>query len=384
MQLKRPTLLLDREKCLANIHFMAEKASRHNVEFRPHFKTHQSAEIGRWFKDFGVSRITVSSVTMAEYFAGNGWNDITIAFPVNLAEVDEINALARKINLNVLVENPEAVEALAGILQSQVGVFIKVDAGYHRTGIDVERRDKILDLIHLIGNKRHLTFKGLIAHNGHTYHQTVQEEANTFTPFQYMEKTQEAILSVHNQCLTKLLKLKNILSEQGIHAVLSVGDTPALSLTENFAGIDEIRPGNFVFYDLMQQKLGVCSNDQIAVALACPIVAIHPERLEVVIYGGAVHLSKDFITGDSGNPVYGEVVWLNENGWSAPIKNTYVKSLSQEHGIIKTTQEFIHQFRPGMFVGILPIHSCLTNSYMPWMQTLNGQIIRTMDLYPEP
>ncbi len=76
---------------------MAQKAKAHNLIFRPHFKTHQSAEIGNWFKDEGVNKITVSSVQMAEYFAESGWKDILIAFPVNIRETEQINRLASKI-----------------------------------------------------------------------------------------------------------------------------------------------------------------------------------------------------------------------------------------------------------------------------------------------
>ena len=91
---------------------MAAKAQRHKLKFRPHFKTHQSATIGNWFRDAGVKAITVSSVSMAWYFADNGWDDITIAFPVNVLEISEINSLAARINLNVLVENVAALNIL--------------------------------------------------------------------------------------------------------------------------------------------------------------------------------------------------------------------------------------------------------------------------------
>jgi len=67
--IQKPTLVLDKERCLRNIRKMAEKANKHNLHFRPHFKTHQSIEIGRWFRDFGVKAITVSSVEMAQYLA---------------------------------------------------------------------------------------------------------------------------------------------------------------------------------------------------------------------------------------------------------------------------------------------------------------------------
>lgn len=91
-----PTLLLNQEKCLRNIQFMAQKAQRQNVLFRPHFKTHQSKMVGSWFKDFGVDKIAVSSLQMASYFADE-WDDITIAFPANIRQIDLINKLAKRL-----------------------------------------------------------------------------------------------------------------------------------------------------------------------------------------------------------------------------------------------------------------------------------------------
>ncbi len=73
MRYIRPTLLIDKRKCISNIEFMASKATRHNLFFRPHFKTHNSITVGNWFKEFGVSGITVSSVEMAQYFIKAGW-----------------------------------------------------------------------------------------------------------------------------------------------------------------------------------------------------------------------------------------------------------------------------------------------------------------------
>ncbi|MDD4646297.1 MAG: alanine racemase, partial [Bacteroidales bacterium] len=73
---------------------MAAKASRSGVIFRPHFKTHQSLTIGRWFREAGTRYITESSLVAAGYFASDGWNDITVAIPVNLREIDQINRLA--------------------------------------------------------------------------------------------------------------------------------------------------------------------------------------------------------------------------------------------------------------------------------------------------
>ncbi|MBU0765547.1 MAG: alanine racemase, partial [Bacteroidetes bacterium] len=142
-----PALLLDKQKCLRNISRMAEKARRNNLIFRPHFKTHQSALIGEWFREAGISAITVSSLWMAEYFAGHGWNDITVAFPVNVREADRINRLSKRISVNLVVDSAIAVQMLDCRLDRPVNAFVKIDAGYGRAGLpsdDLESLDILM------------------------------------------------------------------------------------------------------------------------------------------------------------------------------------------------------------------------------------------------
>ena len=123
---------------------MADKANASGVIFRPHFKTHQSAEVGEWFRDYGVNAITVSSLSMAREFAKHAWDDITIAFPVNLRELDEYKKLAKDINLNLLVDAEEVVETLAVEMDTRLGIFIDIDTGYGRSGIHHSEIVKIL------------------------------------------------------------------------------------------------------------------------------------------------------------------------------------------------------------------------------------------------
>jgi D-serine deaminase-like pyridoxal phosphate-dependent protein len=125
---------------------MAAKARRSGVRFRPHFKTHQSAVVGGWFRDFDVNAITVSSVDMACYFARHGWNDITVAFSANIREIDRINDLATKVRLSLLVESSETVAALKKTLTTSVGVWIKIDVGSRRTGISWDDSDRVTEL----------------------------------------------------------------------------------------------------------------------------------------------------------------------------------------------------------------------------------------------
>jgi D-serine deaminase-like pyridoxal phosphate-dependent protein len=131
-----------------------------------------------------------------------------------------------------------------------------------------------------------------------------------------------------------------------------------------------------VFYDVQQYLIIACDVHQISAALAVPVVAKHPERNELVVYGGAVHLSKDSFN-DKGITGYGLVTFPTHNGWSRPVPGAYVSRLSQEHGIIHF-ENGIDKINIGDILCILPPHICLTVSLMRNYLTLEGKIINTM------
>lgn len=339
----KPTILIDKSKALNNIRKMKSKTDEKGLILRPHFKTHQSAEVGKWFKEEGVDKATVSSVEMAEYFVKNGWKDLTIAFPVNIREIAAINKIAKKTTLNLLIESRETAIFLDEKIKSNVGIFIKINVGYNRAGISPDEFHYIADLVLFLQETKRLKFKGLLTHAGHTYN------CHSF----------EEIEDIHYDQLKKMKDLKQSLGHQYEDLILSIGDTPSCSLMDDFFGIDELRPGNFVFYDIMQKNISSCDYDDIAICVAAPIVAKHPSRNEIVVYGGGVHLSKESIETNYGK-IFGLPVALNENSWGEPLADSYVRSLSQEHGIIKLNKEDFEKYQVGDLIGILPVHSCLT------------------------
>jgi D-serine deaminase-like pyridoxal phosphate-dependent protein len=154
--------------------------------------------------------------------------------------------------------------------------------------------------------------------------------------------------------------------------ILSYGDTPSCSLIEDFGNVDEIRPGNFIFYDLMQLAAGICDFSQVAGIVVCPVVAVHPSRKQSVLYGGAIHFSKEFIRMD-GRPVFGQMVEMDENGWYKPVPGAYMVSLTQEHGILEAPDTIISGLQPGKVVGIIPVHSCLAANLLQGYQFLDGE-----------
>ncbi|MCH2022951.1 MAG: alanine racemase [Saprospiraceae bacterium] len=358
----RPTLLLDKDRCLANIKSMHKKAINNNIELRPHFKTHQSHEVGRWFRDFGINKIATSSLYMAEYFANDGWDDITVAFPTNILEIKTINTLAAKIKLNLLIQSISTLEFLKKELRYPINGFIKIDMGYNRTGIQAEDFKTLDSLILGMKNSNNINFVGFLGHSGHSYN----------------AKGIDEIKEVHHEALDKMNTVYNQYIKEYPNISISLGDTPTCSLMNSFGCATEIRPGNFVFYDLVQEQIGSCRTEQIAVALACPIVAIHSERNEVIIFGGGIHFSKDVYLNEQYGNCYGIVVNDKGNSWSEPIDNVYLSKISQEHGVIKGSDVFIKECKIGKILKILPVHSCMTADLMKCMVTTGAKRIEMM------
>ncbi|WP_057938074.1 alanine racemase [Algoriphagus resistens] len=353
-QITSPTLLLDEKICRANIQRMADKAARHTMKLVPHFKTAQSNQIGDWAKEYNITEVTVSSIKMAEYLSGQGWVNIHIAFPFNPLEITKLNNIAAKQSLSVQLINAETTQMLADQLEHPVGFFIEIDAGYGRTGVEVSDFGLIEEILLIAKKSDKLKFKGFYLHPGHTY---------------YMPD----IPAIYEQSRNALGMLKNKYSTEYPNLVTRIGDTPGCAVMEDFEDIDEMGPGNFVFYDLMQAELGGCDKEDIAVCLAVPVVDIKKDRKEILVHGGGVHLAKDVLIGENGLKNFGEVVYLNENGWTIPEERSFLKSISQEHGIIKASSELLERVKIGDILGILPVHSCMTADAMGAYMTLDGK-----------
>lgn len=360
LTIQKPTLLLNQERVINNIKTMAERAKQSKVRFRPHFKTHQSAHIGQWFKAVGVEAITVSSVSMGLYFAQHGWQDITIAFPTNILEIEAINRLAGQVKLGLLVESEQTVRFLADNLTTPVDIWIEIDAGYGRSGVDWADSDTLDGLATQISSSERLSLRGILTHAGHTYkaHSKIEIEVT------------------YQDMVFKMKAARSRLGMAGAENIeISIGDTPSCSVVNNLSEVDEIRPGNFVFYDVMQLQIGACREEDIAVGLACPVVAKYPEQHKLILYGGAVHLSKEFITDKQEMPHFGYVALPTAEGWGSHLPGAYVSSLSQEHGLVKGDEATLNQINIGDIVIILPVHSCLTANLMRRYYTLEGELI---------
>jgi D-serine deaminase-like pyridoxal phosphate-dependent protein len=353
-----PELLLDQEKCLRNIERMAGKAKRNSLSFRPHCKTHQSTEIASWFRDFDISALTVSSFPMARYFAEDGWKDILVAFPFQPGEMASLIGLSEICSLSILVDSPAALPFLHHI-PKQIGYYIDIDTGYGRTGVKTENPDLIEQIIVKASANSKLKFRGFYCHAGHSYKAGSRKETD----------------DIHGKALGDMERLKMQFAQYSPR--LLYGDTPNCSIQEEFGKIDEITPGNFVFYDLVQCSLGACSLEEIAVVMECPVAGRYPLGERIVIHGGAVHFSKESLLLD-GVAVFGQLVPRSEEGWTTAAIKRYLTGISQEHGVMEQCGDLIREINIGDKLLFLPVHSCLTANLMREYQTLDGKLIATL------
>jgi D-serine deaminase-like pyridoxal phosphate-dependent protein len=360
MDFAKPTLLVNEEIARRNIKRLMAKAKNNNVVLAPHFKTHQSRKIGRWFKEETLetlNTITVSSVSMAEYFAADGWRNIIVAFPVNILEISKISDLSSRVELSLLVTEIEQIKMLLSEVEIFVNVLIEIDCGGKRSGLSPKDHHRIAEMIDLLSHTQH-HFQGFYSHFGHTY--------NAGSPAE--------VEQIFKSSLHMLVDLQFRFAD--VQPTISIGDTPSCSIINNFSHIDSVHAGNFVFYDLTQVQIGVCNEEDIAVALACPVVSKNDRRREIIIYGGGVHLSKESMYDKSlASIIFGKIVRLGIAGWSAAIPDCYLRSISQEHGVVKLSDEFYSQVRIGDVIGVLPVHSCMTADCMAGYVSLTGERI---------
>lgn len=332
--LQQPILILDSIRCKRNIQRMANRAKQFNCTFRPHFKTHQSHKIGRWFRDAGVSGITVSSVSMARYFVEDGWDDITIAFPFFRNQLPGLLELEKSSKLRLFVNSAEDLEFLNNKLTHPFDFVIEIDPDYGRSGILDSQIDTIERLIESGRKFDQANFHGFYIHDGRTY----------------LARNQQEIQERINPTIDILLDLKKQFPE----ATISLGDTPSASTSDRLNELDEMTPGNFVFYDYMQVQIGSCSLDDVALFIVLPVGQTFPESGRTILHGGAVHLSKEFIL-SNGQQNFGQVIHYTPDSNISAEQSLFLTAMSQEHGTL-------NGLPPGndSQVWVCPIHSCLT------------------------
>ena len=314
-----------------NINRMQGFATEHHLDLRPHVKTHKCVEVGRRQLDAGAVGITAGNVGEAEVFAAAGFEDIFVAYPIwpSGTKGDRIRRLARTTQLRVGVDNVAAIEALADAMGDEpdrLQVVVEVDCGARRSGAP----PAVAGGLALTARKRGLVPVGVYTYPGHGSSGPESREP--------AGRDQQAALT----------SAVRSFGDVGVTAeVVSAGSTPTVAFSTRSV-ITEIRPGEYVFYDLNNTGLGACDEDQIALFVAATVVSDWVPG-QVIVDVGTKALGRE------GNPArgYGGIAG----------KEAVLAKLNEYHGFVAVPPG---EPRPsvGAVVPVLPNHVCpVVNSF---------------------
>jgi D-serine deaminase-like pyridoxal phosphate-dependent protein len=348
--LPTPVLLLDRTRVMRNIARMRERAALLKVALRPHLKTAKSAKVALLCHNGDAGPITVSTLAEAAYFAKAGFRHITYAVPVAPQKLERVaTIMASGIDLKIITDHVGVADVIAAkgrALGITFRVLIKIDCGLGRAGI-APNAPALLPLGQALSQPG-AELAGVLTHAGHSY------GAKSIAQI-------EAIAEAER---TAVVLAATRLREAGLACpIVSVGSTPTALFARHLDGITEMRPGNFVFFDLFQAGLGTCDVEDIAVSVLASVVSHHHGRNHLLIDAGGLALSKD--TGanlHSPGTGYGRVCRPTD---AQPLPSLSIHDVHQEHGLVGGPQvppvDFT-AFPPGSRLRVLPNHVCMTGA----------------------
>jgi D-serine deaminase-like pyridoxal phosphate-dependent protein len=130
-----------------------------------------------------------------------------------------------------------------------------------------------------------------------------------------------------------------------------------------------------MFMDLFQAGLGVCSLDDIALAVLTTVIG--RKDGDVIVDAGALALSLDRSTaGTSFDAGYGLVADLD----GAVLDGHRVARVTQEHGIVHRADGGRVELTVGDRVRILPNHACMTAAAHEAYEVVDGDL--AVDRWP--
>ncbi|MFN4271757.1 MAG: alanine racemase [Aliihoeflea sp.] len=330
-----PQVVIDAAVLDANIARMSEITAG-KVALYPHVKTHKSVAIARMQREAGASGFTAARPNEVAMLLANGLGPVTLAYPtIDECEIRPLVEQCGEGEIRFVADSGVGVAALGQASQfagRALSVFIKVDVGLHRCGVDPQG-DAALHLARAISDHPHLRFAGLLSHAGQAYG----------------ARNPDGIRIVAQQELSLMVALRERLEGNGIPVPdVSVGSTPTLLANAGFDGVDEVRPGNYAFLDLTAVRLGIASRNDLALGVSARIVSANTRY--AIANVGSKTLSSDLgAHGSATAGSYGEV-WLHNDA-----RPFAIEKLSEEHAFIPLDGRTL---KVGTPVLILPNHSC--------------------------
>ncbi len=268
-----PALLIYPRFVDSNIDATLRAMNGNAGRWRPHLKTSKMPWVIRRLIARGVSHFKVSTTRELLVACECGAEDVLVAYPVvgaNARRVLQIAALYPETRVSVLVENPAQMEPWRS---SRVGIFIDVNPGMDRTGIEPDAVSAIAAMARLAGDR----FRGIHFYDGH-----VHREAEAYA------------------CYDRLLNLIGGLDRAGVRVAEAItSGSPAFPYAMAYPGFrncsftHRASPGTILFNDTTSLSLLPPELGYQPAALVLATVVSHPAPRRLTCNAGHKSVSAD-------------------------------------------------------------------------------------------
>jgi D-serine deaminase-like pyridoxal phosphate-dependent protein len=233
-----PALIVYPELIAANIERTLTLLDGDADRWRVHIKTAKLGYTLRMLVERGVRNFKCATTLELLVACQCGAADVLLAYPsmgANARRASEIAEQFPDVSVSVLAENDEQIGQWRG---SRLGIFLDINPGMNRTGIEQSQTDKVINLARAVGSAG-LAFCGLHYYDG-----------------QYGALDESERTAAAHRGYDSLRKLAGEIERSGVHVpeIITAG-TPTLPCSlsyEAFRGqafIHRVSPGTIVYCD---------------------------------------------------------------------------------------------------------------------------------------
>ncbi len=271
-----PALVIDGATVCRNVARLSKYCEEHDLDLRPHTKTHKSRQLAALQMSAGAVGLTAAKVGEAEVMSEVA-DDILVAYPaIDPSRTARLARLATHATVRVGVDSREGARLLgeaANRISATIGILVDIDVGMGRTGVQTPA--EALKLAQFVDATPGLRLDGIMCFPGHIGMK--------------VELQQEPMHAVAH----KLAETIDLWADHGLQArIVSGGSTPTAFQSHWVPEYTEIRPGTYIFNDMNTVLGGFCSLEDCAARILATVVSTAVPG-QVVIDAGSKTLTSD-------------------------------------------------------------------------------------------
>ena len=357
-ELDTPALIVDLDVMEQNLSRMAAYCREHDLRLRPHTKTHKIPELARKQIASGATGITVAKLDEAEVMIDAGVDDLLIAYPiVGPTKTHRLADLAQRATITVSLDSEDAARGISAALSERgasasmssgahINVLVELDVGFGRCGVPNET--KAFNLAQIITSLSGLNLEGLMFFPGHFGVDPDERKVLRAQVNELLDRCRETFAR----------------ADIPLHTI-SGGSTPSRYESHLFHGVNETRPGTYIFND--RNTVGVSAADVGDCALSVLVTVVSTTVSgHAVVDGGSKTFSSDRYQAEDGRGF----------GLVKDDPAVEIERFSEEHGHLNIARSE-RRYRVGDRLAIIPNHVCSTVNLHDEIYGVRGERVET-------